>query len=146
MLMEPHVYLQPEVLSICHVHASPCVISELLKCYDGVPRFALHVNRYRTAVEDVPLGMYTIPLGKARLLSQGTDITLVGWGQQVLVLQQAAHVVRQSHGITCDVIDLRTLVPWDVETVEASVNKTGRLIVSHEAPLTSRFVYCYYQQ
>jgi len=94
---------------------------------------------YRTAVEDVPLGEYMIPLGKARVVVEGSDVTLVGWGQQVLVLEQAAQVVAQQDGIRCEVIDLRTLVPWDVEAVCASVNKTGRLVVSHEAPLTGGF-------
>lgn len=52
------------------------------------------------------------------------------------MLQQAAEVVKQRAGFTCDIIDLRSLAPWDVEAVTASVNKTGRLVVSHEAPLT----------
>eukprot|EP00877_Chromochloris_zofingiensis_P006572 jgi/Chrzof1/2168/Cz11g04230.t1 len=58
---------------------------------------------------------------------------------QALVLKQAADLVEQEDGITCDVIDLRTLMPWDVNAVTKSVNKTGRLIVSHEAPITSGF-------
>jgi 2-oxoisovalerate dehydrogenase E1 component beta subunit len=83
--------------------------------------------------------MYTLPLGMARRVQAGDDISLVGWGPQVGVLQQAAAAVQEAHGITCDVLDLRTLLPWDVGAVEASVNRTGRLIVSHEAPLTSGF-------
>ncbi|KAL3144537.1 2-oxoisovalerate dehydrogenase subunit beta 2, mitochondrial [Trebouxia sp. C0010 RCD-2024] len=94
---------------------------------------------YRTAVEDVPKGEYTIPLGKAKLKRQGTDITLVGWGQQVAVLEKAAQVCQDSFDISCEVIDLRTLLPWDVAAVEESVNKTGRLLVSHEAPVTGGF-------
>jgi 2-oxoisovalerate dehydrogenase E1 component beta subunit len=94
---------------------------------------------YRTSVEEVPEGDFEIPLGKARILREGSDITLVGWGQQVLVLEQAAKALKDQQGISCEVIDLRTLQPWDVVTVEASVNKTGRLLVSHEAPITSGF-------
>ncbi|KAL6758550.1 thiamine diphosphate-binding protein [Haematococcus lacustris] len=94
---------------------------------------------YRASVEEVPLGAYTLPLGKAAFLATGNDVTLVGWGQQVLVLQQAAQLALQQDGISCDVISLRTLLPWDVEAVVASVNKTGRVIVSHEAPVTSGF-------
>lgn len=55
---------------------------------------------------------------------------------QVHILLQAAQAVADSEGISCEVIDLRTLLPWDVETVTNSVKKTGRLLVSHEAPLT----------
>ncbi|GIL72081.1 hypothetical protein Vretimale_485 [Volvox reticuliferus] len=94
---------------------------------------------YRTAVEDVPEDDYMLPLGVARLVMEGSDVTLVGWGQQVLVLQQAAAQLRKADGISCEVIDLRTLLPWDSEMVCASVNKTGRLVVAHEAPLTGGF-------
>ena len=77
-------------------------------------------------VEDVPSGDYTIPLGKARTLQQGSDITLVGWGAQVHVLQQAARqAAALVRPVSCEVIDLRTLAPWDVDAVTASVNKTG---------------------
>lgn len=94
---------------------------------------------YRTAVEDVPVGDYETPLGKARIAQAGSDITIVGWGQQVRVLELAAKEVLESDGVSCEVIDLRTLLPWDADTVEASVHKTGRLLVSHEAPVTSGF-------
>ncbi|KAL4423502.1 hypothetical protein ABPG77_003635 [Micractinium sp. CCAP 211/92] len=94
---------------------------------------------YRTAVEDVPEGEFEIPLGRARTVQQGSDITLVGWGQQVKVLELAAREVQERDGISCEVLDLRTLLPWDADSVEASVRKTGRLLVSHEAPVTSGF-------
>ncbi|EFJ52066.1 hypothetical protein VOLCADRAFT_56472 [Volvox carteri f. nagariensis] len=94
---------------------------------------------YRTAVEDVPEGDYEVPLGVARVVVEGGDVTLVGWGQQVLVLEQAAAQLRKADDISCEVIDLRTLAPWDFETVCASVSKTGRLVVAHEAPLTGGF-------
>merc|ERR1712100_258174 len=55
------------------------------------------------------------------------------------VLQEACDAVAESDGISCELIDLRTLLPWDTETVEASVNKTGRLLISHEAPVTGGF-------
>ncbi|GAB4818066.1 hypothetical protein N2152v2_005112 [Parachlorella kessleri] len=94
---------------------------------------------YRTAVEDVPLSDYEVPLGKARRVREGGDVTLVTWGQQVLVAELAAREVEASDGISCDVLDLQTLLPWDVEAAEASLNRTGRLVVTHEAPLTSGF-------
>jgi 2-oxoisovalerate dehydrogenase E1 component beta subunit len=94
---------------------------------------------YRTAVEEVPVDDYEVSLGQARIVRPGNDITVVAWGQQVLVADLAARQVAQKHGISAEVIDLRTLMPWDVPTVESSVNKTGRLVVTHEAPITSGF-------
>jgi 2-oxoisovalerate dehydrogenase E1 component beta subunit len=94
---------------------------------------------YRTAVEDVPEGDFTLPLGVAEVVEEGLDITLVGWGAHVLVLQKAAAMVREQSGVSAEVIDLSTILPWDAATVVASVKKTGRCIVSHEAPLTSGF-------
>ncbi|CAD7697477.1 unnamed protein product [Ostreobium quekettii] len=94
---------------------------------------------YRSSVGDVPEGHYTVPLSKAHVVRRGSDITLVGWGAQLHVLTKAAQEVSEKDGISCEVIDLRTLLPWDAACVEASVNKTGRLLVSHEAPLTAGF-------
>eukprot|EP00878_Enallax_costatus_P017967 GHUV01018893.1.p1 GENE.GHUV01018893.1~~GHUV01018893.1.p1 ORF type:complete len:156 (+),score=33.37 GHUV01018893.1:640-1107(+) len=94
---------------------------------------------YRTSVEEVPEREYIVLLGQAEVVREGSDITLIGWGAQVHVLSQAAQSVADSEGISCEVIDLRTLLPWDVTTVTASVKKTGRLLVSHEAPLTGGF-------
>eukprot|EP00891_Asterochloris_glomerata_P009081 jgi/Astpho2/9081/fgenesh1_pm.00133_%23_48_t len=94
---------------------------------------------YRTAVEAVPEEDFTVPIGEASIVREGSDITLVAWGQQVPVLEQAARTCEDDLGISCEVIDLRTLVPWDLPRVEASVNKTGRLLVSHEAPVTGGF-------
>ncbi|KAK9839859.1 hypothetical protein WJX81_007026 [Elliptochloris bilobata] len=95
--------------------------------------------QYRTVVEDVPKGDFELPLGVARVAREGSDITLVGWGQQVGVLERAAAEVSEADSISCEVIDLRTLIPWDRAAVEASVSKTGRVLVSHEAPVTSGF-------
>jgi 2-oxoisovalerate dehydrogenase E1 component beta subunit len=89
---------------------------------------------YRAAVEEVPIGDYTIPLGVAKIVREGKDVTLVGWGGQMNVLKKAADIAA-GEGISCEVIDLRSLLPWDVEAVTKSVMKTGKLIVSHEAPV-----------
>lgn len=94
---------------------------------------------YRTAVEDVPTGDYEIELGKAAILREGTDVTVVGWGGQLRVLQAACELAAKQYGIQAELIDLQTILPWDVEAVEKSVNKTGKLIVSHEAPVTCGF-------
>jgi 2-oxoisovalerate dehydrogenase E1 component beta subunit len=70
----------------------------------------------------------------------GKDITIVGWGAQIYALENAIQIAeKRLPGISCELIDLRTILPWDVETVAASVNKTGRLLVAHEAPRTGGF-------
>jgi 2-oxoisovalerate dehydrogenase E1 component beta subunit len=94
---------------------------------------------YRASVEEVPEGDFTIPLGKAEIVKEGKDVTLVGWGAQVHVLIRAADMAKKQAGIDCEVIDLRTVMPWDVDTVVASVKKTGRCVVSHEAPVSGGF-------
>jgi 2-oxoisovalerate dehydrogenase E1 component beta subunit len=94
---------------------------------------------YRSYVEEVPTGSYTLPLESAEVVRAGTDITLVGWGAQVNVLLRAAEAAFSSGGVSCEVIDLRSILPWDAATVIESVKKTGRCIVSHEAPRTCGF-------
>eukprot|EP00954_Amorphochlora_amoebiformis_P027233 1384246-Amorphochlora_amoeboformis.AAC.1 len=82
---------------------------------------------YRTSVEEVPLGDYRIPLDKAEVVREGMDVTLVGWGAQIKVLEAAADMARDKLAISCEIIDLRTLSPWDEDTVAMSVEKTGTL-------------------
>uniref|UniRef100_A0A023F899 2-oxoisovalerate dehydrogenase subunit beta, mitochondrial n=2 Tax=Triatoma infestans TaxID=30076 RepID=A0A023F899_TRIIF len=94
---------------------------------------------YRSAVDEVPLEHYTIPLGQAEVVIPGSDVTIIAWGTQIHVVCEAAQIAKEKHNISCEVIDLMTILPWDVETVLKSVKKTGRVIVSHEAPLTSGF-------
>ncbi|KAL7495272.1 hypothetical protein ACHAWT_003905 [Skeletonema menzelii] len=93
---------------------------------------------YRSAVEEVPDADYEIPLGKAEIMQHGTDVTIVGWGAQLRRLQLATDLASKE-GISCELIDLRTLLPWDSDTIIRSVKKTGKLIVSHEAPITCGF-------
>jgi len=94
---------------------------------------------YRSSIEEVPVGDYEIPLCKAEIIKEGKDITVVGWGAQLLVLQEAITMAEEKLGISVELIDLRTIMPWDVDTVESSVKKTGRLLISHEAPKTGGF-------
>ena len=91
---------------------------------------------YRAAVEEVPVGDYETPLGVAEVVRAGSDVTLIGYGAQVHVLLAAADAAAATLGVSCEVLDLRTVHPWDVEAVVASVARTGRAIVSHEAPVT----------
>ncbi|CAM9874742.1 unnamed protein product, partial [Hapterophycus canaliculatus] len=93
---------------------------------------------YRTSVEDVPDGDYEVPLGVADVMREGTDVTLVGWGAQLRVMSEACDHA-EKEGISCELIDLRTILPWDFDTVSRSAKKTGRLVVSHEAPKTGGF-------
>jgi 2-oxoisovalerate dehydrogenase E1 component beta subunit len=86
----------------------------------------------------VPVGDYELPLGQAEIVRKGSDVTLVGWGSQIGRLEAAADRAA-AEGISCEIIDLQTIIPWDVDAVEASVKRTGRLIVTHEAPVTNGF-------
>jgi pyruvate dehydrogenase E1 component beta subunit len=88
---------------------------------------------YRAIKQEVPEGLYRIPIGKARVLSEGTDITLVAYGAMVRVMQQAM-IEAKKDGISVELIDLRTIYPMDSATVIESVKKTGRLLVVHESP------------
>ena len=94
---------------------------------------------YRAAVEEVPVGDYEIPLQQAAVVQEGSDVTVVGWGGQMRVLQAACKLAQEQAGISCELIDLQTILPWDQETVINSVQKTGKLVVSHEAPITCGF-------
>ncbi|XP_069866270.1 2-oxoisovalerate dehydrogenase subunit beta, mitochondrial isoform X2 [Dipodomys merriami] len=72
---------------------------------------------YRAAVEQVPVEPYNIPLSQAEVLQEGSDVTLVAWGTQVHVIREVAAMAREKLGVSCEVIDLRTIIPWDVDTV-----------------------------
>jgi len=93
---------------------------------------------YRASVGEVPETDYQLPIGKAEVVTTGTDISLLAWGAQMEIIEKAAELAA-NEGISCEVIDLRSILPWDVETVANSVMKTGRLLISHEAPVTAGF-------
>ncbi len=90
---------------------------------------------YRAIVEDVPEDDYTVPLGEAKIVSEGTDVTLVSWGAMVRYSNEAAETVKDR--ISVEVVDIRTLSPMDTATITKSVEKTGRAVVVHEAPRTA---------
>lgn len=81
---------------------------------------------------EVPDDLAPIPLGKARVVQEGTDVTIVSWSSQVIRCQQALAPLAEA-GISVELIDLRTVSPWDKEAVLASVAKTGRAVIAHEA-------------
>ncbi|XP_022198293.2 2-oxoisovalerate dehydrogenase subunit beta, mitochondrial isoform X2 [Nilaparvata lugens] len=113
----------------------------LLSCIkDGDPCIFLEPKvLYRSITEEVPEEPFELPLGKADIIRKGDAVTLIGWGTQVHVLIETADLARQQLGINCEVIDLISILPWDFEAVCNSVKKTGRVIIAHEAPLTSGF-------
>jgi pyruvate dehydrogenase E1 component beta subunit len=93
---------------------------------------------YRLGKMEVPDDAYTVELGKAKLVKEGSDLTLVGWGSMMPKLIKAADLV-SSKGIDAEVIDVRSISPYDEKTVNSSVEKTGRLVVVQEAPRTLGF-------
>jgi 2-oxoisovalerate dehydrogenase E1 component len=97
-----------------------------------------HKLLYRSARGPVPEAPYRVPIGPARLARPGRDATLVAWSVAVAWALEAAEVLA-GEGREVEVVDLRTLLPWDRETVLASVRRTGRALVIHEAPFTGGF-------
>ena len=90
---------------------------------------------YRAIREEVPEGDYSIPLGKARLVQEGKDVTVVAWGAMVREVLNASEQLKEDK-ISIEMIDLRTISPMDVETIISSIRKTGRGVIVHEAPKT----------
>jgi pyruvate dehydrogenase E1 component beta subunit len=88
---------------------------------------------YRAAKGDVPEGDFTVPLGKAKVVRQGRHVSIIVWGAMLYEALDAANQAA-SQGVECEVVDLRTLWPLDIDTVIESVKRTGRAVVVHEAP------------
>ncbi|KAL3464619.1 branched chain alpha-keto acid dehydrogenase E1, beta subunit [Aspergillus heterothallicus] len=89
---------------------------------------------YRAAVEEVPEASYTLPLSKAEVLKTGSDLTIISYGRPLYTCQAAIEAVeREVSGLNIELIDLRTIYPWDRQTVVDSVKKTGRVIIVHES-------------
>ena len=89
---------------------------------------------YRAFREQIPEEEYTIPIGQAKLVTEGTDITMVSWGATVHECNKALDSLPED--ISVELIDLRTIYPIDIDTIAASVEKTGRCVIVHEAPKT----------
>ncbi|MHB9148496.1 MAG: alpha-ketoacid dehydrogenase subunit beta [Thermoleophilia bacterium] len=94
---------------------------------------------YRAVKMDVPEEQYTIPLGEARIVREGADLTLISWGAHVRTISGAAERLSADKGYDIEVVDLRTLSPFDFETVTRSVVKTGRAVIVQEAPISGGF-------
>lgn len=93
---------------------------------------------YRLVADEVPAEDYTVPLGAARVVREGRDITVIAWSGMVPVVARMASVLA-NEGIDAEVIDLRSIAPLDVETLTTSVMKTGRAVVVQEGPITGGF-------
>ncbi len=93
---------------------------------------------YRAIKEEVPEEEYTVEIGKARVMIEGSDVTVIGWGAMIPTVLKAQNILAKE-GISLEVIDLRTLSPLDTETILESVTKTGRCVIIQEAPRTCGF-------
>ncbi|WP_438311873.1 alpha-ketoacid dehydrogenase subunit beta [Sporosarcina sp. FA9] len=93
------------------------------------------MKNYRLKREDVPVDKYTIEIGKGKIVREGTDVTIIAWGAMVAIAEKAAEQAKQK-GISCEVIDLRTLYPIDQDIISESVQKTTRAVIVHEAHRT----------
>jgi len=89
---------------------------------------------YRIIREEVPEDDYTIPLGEGRIVREGGDVTVVTWGAMVHQTLEAARLAEEKHGWSVEVIDLRTIFPFDKDIIIGSLEKTERLVIVHEAP------------
>ena len=92
---------------------------------------------YRAAVEQVPNDAYEIPLSKAEVVKEGNDMTIVSYGQPLYLCSSAISAAERDFGISIELVDLRTLYPWDKETILQSVQKTGRAVVVHESMINA---------
>ncbi len=96
--------------------------------------FFEHKALYHAAKEDVPDEIEALPLGHADVVREGRDLTIIAYGAMVRVAREAAETLASEDGAECEVIDLLTVSPLDRETIVASVQKTGRALIVHEAP------------
>jgi pyruvate dehydrogenase E1 component beta subunit len=120
------------------IPASPYDAKGLIKAAirDADPVLFFEPKRiYRAIKEEVPDEDYTVPIGEAKVLREGEDLTLISWGAMVRETLRAAEMV-EKEGVKAEVIDLRTLSPLDEETFLNSVRKTGRAVIVQEAPRT----------
>ncbi|MFJ7973839.1 alpha-ketoacid dehydrogenase subunit beta [Psychrobacillus sp. NPDC096389] len=90
------------------------------------------MKNYRSKRDEVPVGKYTVEIGKGKIVREGTDVTLIAWGAMISKAEKAAELAAQK-GISCEIIDLRTLYPIDRDIIANSVKKTTRAVIIHEA-------------
>ena len=98
--------------------------------------FFEHKALYHAAKEEVPDEAETMPLGRAHVDREGRDLTLIAWGGMVRVAREAADTLQSEDGASVEIVDLLTIAPLDAETLVRSAQKTGRIVIVHEAPRT----------
>lgn len=113
------------------------LLTEALRGEDPV-LFCEPLRGYRLIKDEVPEEDFTVPFGHLRVVREGSDITLVAWSAAVVLAERAAELAEEE-GISCQIVDLRTLVPLDADGLGEAVGATGRALVVHEAPLTAGF-------
>lgn len=143
-----HYHSQSSEAYFCHTPGLKVVIPStpydtkgllLASMRDEDPVIFLEPKRiYRAVKGEVPDGEYTVPIGKARIAREGRDVSIFAYGAMLHVAMEAAESAAKN-GVQAEVVDLRTLVPLDIEAVLASVQKTGRVIILHEAPKTGGY-------
>lgn len=105
---------------------------------DNDPVFFMeHLKLYRAFRAEVPEGDYTVPIGKANIVREGKDVTILTYGAMVHTSLKAAEEIEKAQGVSVEVIDLRTLMPLDIDTIVESIKKTNRAIVVQEAQKTA---------
>ena len=97
-----------------------------------------HKHLYRRIKDEVPEERYTVPFGEARTHREGDDISLITWGAMVYTADEAAQKL-EDEGVSVEILDLRTLAPWDKDAVLSSVEKTSKALILHEDTLTGGF-------
>jgi 2-oxoisovalerate dehydrogenase E1 component beta subunit len=143
-----HYHSQSSEAYFCHTAGLKVVIPAtpydtkgllLASLRDEDPVIFLEPKRiYRAVKGEVPDGEFTVPIGKARVAREGTDLTIFAYGAMLHVAMEAAELAAKN-GVQAEVVDLRTLVPLDIDAVLDSVKKTGRVIILHEAPKTGGY-------
>jgi len=143
-----HYHSQSSEAYFCHtaglkvvIPATPYDTKGLLlsSLRDEDPVIFLEPKRiYRAVKGEIPDGEFTVPIGKARVAKEGNDVSIFAYGAMLHVAMEAAESAAKN-GTQVEVVDLRTLVPLDIDAVLESVKKTGRAIIVHEAPKTGGF-------
>jgi 2-oxoisovalerate dehydrogenase E1 component beta subunit len=128
---DPVVFMEPKIL-----YRSAGNASSLTHISPFLPSSTLLTHSIET-VEQVPTTSYTLPLSKAEILHPGADVTLISYGHPLYTCSLALEAAERDFGVSVELIDLRTIYPWDRKTIIDSVRKTGRAVIVHESMLNA---------